>query len=82
MIWTTRDGLEPDPDKAVEVAKMPWLTYWQGMEQAGDQKTKFAAVGVRDMRMWKVFNWQPRAAEAALKWIATGSFDLASVDTT
>lgn len=74
-IWTTQDNGKLR-DEGVELAEMPWLRYWQGLEQHGTPKQKYVADSVRRMQLWNVLNWNPEPAEKVLKWIATGSFDL------
>jgi hypothetical protein len=80
MIWRTRDNKQPTATNGVEVHPLPWLQYWQALEQmrGGTATLRFTAQVVPRMRMWQVLNWQPEAADRMLGWIATGkaSYDV------
>ena len=57
-----------------EKAEMPWLAYWQGMSVHGDPRERWTASRVSELGVFRMFHWEPQAAEAVLAYIATGSF--------
>ncbi len=60
-------------------AVMPSLHYYQGLEEHGRRRERFTAALIRNMRVWRMWNWEPEAAERVLHYIKTGSWDMAVV---
>lgn len=56
-------------------AEMPWLTYYQRMEKLGNRQEVLTAKRISNMRIWRIFHWEPGPAEKVLGYLATGRWD-------
>lgn len=54
--------------------QMPELRYWQRLEHSKDRKEQMTAKRVATLGIWRMFRWEPEAAEKVLGWIRTGEW--------
>ena len=46
------------------------------MQVAGDPHQRACALGIPNMRIWRMYHWSPRAAEMVLHYIARGHWNM------